>query len=332
MYLLKLFHQSDPTQPVAAHLAGAGAIRIGRDPQADWVIPDPECEVSRVHVELSCAPNSLIMTPLGTNGVFDEAGARLAHGIPRPLAPGEAIGFGRYRMTVEAAPLAREGQCRPDRTILAAPFGEDLLVPAVWPGSRVAPQETGDGLLEAFCRGADLEISALSGADPALLLERAGQIYRQTLLGLGDLMQARAGLKADQGLERTTIGAENNNPFKWSPSRRLATDLLLGEIGLMPGPEAIRESVTDLKKHMIATLDGFEAALALVLRTVEPDGIERGAAARRKLLSSTAAGAWNEFRERHAGLTGKDAAGRTAVDRAFADAYRASQKDLARDA
>ncbi len=52
MYLLKLFHQSDPIQPVAAHLAATGTIRIGRDPEADWVIPDPDFEVSRTHVEL----------------------------------------------------------------------------------------------------------------------------------------------------------------------------------------------------------------------------------------------------------------------------------------
>lgn len=329
MYLLKLFHQSDPAQPVAAHLAAAGAIRIGRDPAADWVIPDPECEVSRVHVELDCTNSSLTMTPLGTNGVFDAQGARLPHGVPLPLAPGDSIGFGRYRMTVEESPAAHGGQRRPDRTILAAPFGTDLDVPAAWPEDRIAPQPGDDALLEAFCRGADLDISALSGADPALLLERAGEIYRQTLLGLADLMRARAGIKAERGLARTRIGAEDNNPFKWAPSRRLAADLLLGEPGLMAGPAAVRASVADLKKHMIATLAGFEAALARVTEAIEPGGIERAAAARRRILGNLGAAAWAEYKDLHAGLTDPGEAGQSAIQRAFLEAYRQAQDELA---
>lgn len=329
MYLLKLFHQLDPAQPVAAHIAATGAIRIGRDPTADWVIPDPDCEVSRVHLELDCAGETLMMTPLGTNGVFDEAGTRLEHGIPRPLALGDAIGFGRYRMTVEMAPASEGGQRRPDRTILAAPFGTDLDVPVAWPEARLPPQSGDDTLLEAFCRGADLEISSLSSTDPAAVMERVGEIYRQAVLGLNDLMRARADIKSEQGLERTRIGAEDNNPFKWSPSRRLATDLLLGETGLMNGPDAIRASVADLKKHMIASLDGFEAALAMVMETLEPGTIECGAATRRRLLTNAGASAWSEYRELHARLVSRDADGHAAVDRAFAAAYRQSQEDLA---
>lgn len=327
MYLLKLFHQLDPAQPVAAHIAAAGATRIGRDPGVDWVIPDPDCEVSRVHVELHCTREALTMTPLGTNGVFDEAGERLAHGIPRPLAPGDSIGFGRYRMTVETAP-SEGAHRRPDRTILAVPFGTDFEVPAAWPGARLPDQSGDDTLLEAFCRGADLEISSFAAADSAAILERAGEIYRQAVLGLTDLMRARAEIKADQGLERTRIGAEDNNPFKWSPSRRLATDLLLGDAGLMSGPDAIRASVTDLKRHMIATLDGFAAALDLVMETLDPGVVEQRAATRRRLLANASASAWAEYRDLHASLVQRDAAGQSAVESAFAAGYCQSQSEL----
>ena len=34
MYLLRLFHESEPAQPVAAHMLREGTTLIGRDPMA----------------------------------------------------------------------------------------------------------------------------------------------------------------------------------------------------------------------------------------------------------------------------------------------------------
>ncbi len=321
MYLLKLFHQSEPGQPLAAQLAAGGRIRVGRDPGSDWVIPDPDCEVSRTHLELVCADGRLTMTPLGTNGVFDAAGERMPDGEERPLQPGETIGFGKYRIRVETAPAARGGARYLERTLLAAPLGTDMEVPEAWPERTLHPGNGGDMLLDAFCRGADLDISSLSAADAAVVLERAGAIYRQTVLGLADLMRARASIKADHGLERTTIGPAHNNPFKWAPSRRLAADLLLQEAGLMAGPDAIRASIADLKKHMMATLAGFEAAVGAILDATDPATIELRASAQKSLLRGRHAACWDELKTVHDTFANGGQADGGPIARTFAEAY-----------
>lgn len=324
MYLLQLFHQSDPAQPVAAHLAVDGLIRIGRDPAADWVVPDPDCEISRTHLELACRDGTLTMTPLGTNGVFDAAGERLVHGKPRPLAPGDTIGFGRYRMKVETAPATEGNVRRPDRTILAAPFGSDLDIPVAWPDPAPSAAETGDALLDAFCRGADLDISTFAGADPAEILERAGQIYRQAVLGFADLTRARSEIKADHGLERTTIGPDRNNPFRWAPPRRLAVDLLLGEAGFMAGPDAIRAAGINIKKHMMATLEGFESCVNAIVSVTDPATIEQRATAQRTLLQNHGSACWAAFKVVHADLMTPGPDGENTISKTFAVSYRAA--------
>lgn len=299
MFLLKLYHESDPERPVAAQVTDGGLTRVGRDPAVEWVVEDPEREVSRTHLELSCSDGVLTMTPLGTNGVFGDGGEQLLQGQARPLKPGDAISFGKYRMTVEAAHGGPSGKAL-DGTILAAPFGSDLAIPAAWPDAPLAPAENGDSLLDAFCRGADLDVSAFSGEDPAEVMRRAGEIYRQMVLGLADLMGARSTIKNDHRLERTTIGATDNNPFKWAPSRRLASDLLLRrDGGFLPGPDAIRASFGDVKKHMLGTLDGFRAAVDCVLEAGRPDAVEARVVSRKSMLQSQTAACWAEYGRLH---------------------------------
>jgi predicted component of type VI protein secretion system len=295
MFVLKLFHQTEPDRPIAAHMATDGLLRVGRDPGADWVVADPHCEVSRTHFELHCEGQLLTVTPVGTNGVSMTAGQPLAHGEARPLVAGDAIHFGKFRMTVEAAPVASAAPA--DHTILAAPFGSDLEVPAAWPDPLPRAQaDSGESLLDAFCRGADLDVSAFSGEDPARAMERAGEIYRQMVLGLGDLMTARSAVKRDHRLNHTTIGAEDNNPFKWAPSRRLASDLLLRqEDGFLAGPDAIHASFTDVKKHMLGTLAGFRAAIDAVIGAIRPAQIEARVRTQKSMLQTQSAACWSEF-------------------------------------
>ena len=45
------------------------------------------------------------------------------------------------------------------------------------------------------------------------------------VLGMTDLMDERTSVKADYRMDRTTVRAEGNNPFKWARPQRLAVDL-----------------------------------------------------------------------------------------------------------
>jgi len=327
MFLLRLFHQSDLAQPVAAHMLREGITRIGRDPASDWAIPDPECEISRHHLELVCEEGGLVLRPLGANGVFrggtDE---RLPDHEDVPVTLGDAVDFGKYRMVIDTVPFATQSGASFDRTmVFAAPFGDRREVPTDWADAEALPEYADDGsLLEAFCEGAKLDVSALSGEEPAEIMRRAGAIYRQMVLGLGDLMNERSSAKADLSLDRTTIGAEDNNPFKWAPTRRLATDLLLGkEAGFLSGPEAIRASFEDVKQHMLGTLAGFGAAMRAVLDFVSPATVGRRIEGRSAFLKSRPALSWEEFEKAHGEVAAQVIEQRDGpVNHAYLAAYR----------
>jgi predicted component of type VI protein secretion system len=326
MFLLRLFHKSDPVQPVGAHMLREGTTRVGRDPAADWAIPDPGCEISRHHLEIECRAGALVLRPLGANGVFrDGGGERLPDREDAPMTLGDAVSFGPYRMVIDTVPFATRSGASFERTmVFAAPFGETSEVPSDWADGEGLPHLEGDGsLLEAFCEGARLDVSALSDAEPTEIMRRAGAIYRQLVLGLGDLTGARSTAKADLRMDRTTIGAEDNDPFKWAPTRRLATDLLLGrEAGFLSGPEAIKASFEDIKKHMLGTLRGFDAAMRAALDLMSPAAVARRAESRAGLLKSRAASCWAEYEQAHGALMAQVTEQKDGpVNRAFAAAY-----------
>jgi len=326
MYLLRLFHRSDPVQPVGAHMLREGTTSVGRDPAADWAIPDPECGISRHHLEFDCRDGALVLRPLGANGVFrDGSGERLTDREDVPMALGDSVSFGPYRLVVDTAPFATRSGASFDRTmVFAAPFGEMRDVPSEWADGPDLPPMEGDGsLLEAFCEGAKLDVSALSDAEPTEIMRRAGAIYRQMVLGLGDLTGERSTAKADLRMDRTTIGACDNNPFKWAPTRRLATDLLLGqEAGFLSGPEAIKASFEDIKRHMLGTLSGFGAAMRAAVGLLSPAAIARRAESQSALLKSRAATCWAEYEKAHGELEGQMLEAREGpVNEAFVAAY-----------
>lgn len=336
MFLLRLFLQSDAAQPVGAHMLRDGTTIVGRDPAADWPIADADCEISRHHLEFVYRDGSLVLRPLGANGVFFEGGGeRLADGKEVPLALGDAVTFGKYRLVVDSIPFPARSGASFDRTmVFAAPFGEKAEIPTDWPDADELPcLKSHESLLEAFCEGAKLDVSALSLEEPAEIMRRAGAIYRQMVLGLGDLVSERSVAKADLRMDRTTIDARDNNPFKWAPTRRLATDLLLGkEAGFLSGPAAIKASFEDLKQHMLGTLSGFGAALRAALEALSPEAIHKRLEGQSLFLKSRPVQAWAEYESAHSDLRRQIVEGADgAVNHAFVTAYEQSMGDIAQD-
>jgi len=324
MYLLRLFHESDPVQPVAAHMLRDGTTLIGRDPTADWTIPDPDCQISRHHIELECQGGMIVMRPLGANGVFLEAGgARLADGAPVPLALGDCVHFGQYRMVVDNAPFATRSGASFERTmVFAAP--EPHEIPADWSDADPLPPVADEAsLLEAFCEGAKLDVSALSGHEQAEIMRRAGEIYRQMVLGLANLVAERTAAKAALHMDRTTIGAEGNNPLKWAPSRRLAIDLLLGEeSAFLSGPGAVRQSFDEVKAHMAGVARGYEASLQALIDQLDPAAVARRAEGHTAFLKGRSALCWEAYEKLHGDLRRRIAEqGDQALRDAFVAAY-----------
>ena len=227
---LRLFALNDPFKQIDVRELAAGDLVIGRDPSEGWRIPDRERTVSREHCVLSLAGGRLTLRDTSANGVFLGAERdRVPPGDPAPIVPGDTIRLGGFMIVVEACERELDqafdaGFAGP----ILKPVSVDAAaaaVPSGW-GDEVAPSPSDGTLLEAFCSGARLDASAFAGEDPAEVMRRLGAVYQQMVLGLGDLMNERTTLKTEYRMSRTTVSAEGNNPFKWAPPQRVATDLL----------------------------------------------------------------------------------------------------------
>ena len=335
MYMLRLFDESDPVHPLDARLLRDGLLRIGRDPASDWTIPDPDREISRTHCAFDASGRGLKLCCSGANGVYDDAtGMRLPDDTDILLDLPSTLRLGRFRLVV--APAPHDGLLAGNETrtmVLTPPLGASTDVPTDWTDAAATAQVFEEGsLLEAFCEGAGLDASLLSGEEPIEIMRRAGAVYRQMVLGIGDLMSERDRARVRYHLSRTTISGSGNNPFKWAPTQRLAIDLLLaGTSGFLSGPAALQASFQDIKRHLVATFAGLQASLRTAVDSFAPDTIDAAIAGKGSLLKSKAALQWQEVAERHADLHRQlDQAEGGSLDDAFVKGYDAAEAQAGR--
>lgn len=333
MYMLQLFDATDEVQPIDARLLRDGQLRIGRDAAADWSIADPDCELSRAHCELAVVPDGLSLRVLGTNGVFDDqTGERFPDAVDLPVPLPATLRFGRFRLKAMAAPHD-DGPLDAGRTmVLTPPLGTSTEVPDDWSDAPLLRPAGGTSLLEAFCDGAGLDASLLSGEEPDEIMRRAGAVYRQMVLGIGDLMAERDRARGQYKLSRTTIGGAGNNPFKWAPTQRLAIDLLLaGSAGFLSGPAALQVSFRDIKRHLIATFAGLHGSLRAAIDSFSPAALDAATASRTTLLKGRATVQAEEVATRYADLSRQlDRGEGGTLDRAFVAAYDTAETGAGR--
>jgi len=321
MYICRLFHRDHPFQQVDSRLLAEGSITIGRDPGADWSLDDADGTLSRIHCSLAIEDGRLLLRDNSRNGTYLGSGERAPRDEAVEIEVREIIRLGALSILIDRPPDESGADVT---TTLHMPLSTAAApVPTDWSDAGAArPPHRDASLIEAFCAGAKLDASALSSEDPAELMRRLGAIYQQTVLGLATLMAERTRLKSEYQLERTTVGAANNNPFKWAPTRRLAQDLLCArETGFLSDADAVRASFEDLGRHMAAVATGANAATDLVITTLAPESIEAEARAEGFSLRSRTASRWEIHNRRYAALVSKDRRSDSAIKRAFAEAY-----------
>ncbi len=323
MYICRLFHRDRPFEQIEARLIAHGRLTIGRDPSVDWPLGEADGALSRLHCTLAVEGERLLMTDHSTNGVYLDNGDRAPKEVAVALEAHQSIRLGPLIILVE--PLDQETKNGDSTMISSPPMFEDVpRVPDDWSdGPAARPPHRDKSLLEAFCNGAKLDASAFSAEDPAELMRRVGAIYQQTVLGLATLMAERARVKQAYQLEGTTLGASDNNPFKWSPTRRLAQDLLCAVDGaFLSDAEAVRASFQDLSNHLGAVAQGANAVNAMVMETLAPSVIESEAKAHASLMRSRSTVCWDIHNRRHTALNAKAGGQESPVTRAFGEAYR----------
>jgi type VI secretion system protein len=130
--------------------------------------------------------------------------------------------------------------------------------------------------MEAFCRGAGIDPASLPGDAQNVLLTLAGQMLRESVLGLMDGLKGRSDLKNRLRLSQTTIQPGENNPLKFSASVDEAVLKLLDPHSTRYlGPiEAIRESFADIRTHQTALVGAIQAAVDELMNRIEPGELQ----------------------------------------------------------
>lgn len=169
-----------------------------------------------------------------------------------------------------------------------------LAKPAEKPAAPPTPARRSTDMLEpangveAFCRGAGIDPASIPLETQHALLQLAGQMTREVVLGLMDVLKGRADQKTRLRLSQTTIQPADNNPLKFSASVDEALVKLLDghNNSRYLGPvDAIRDSFADLRTHQLALSGAIQAAIDEVMNRIEPGelqekfdrGLKRGA-------------------------------------------------------
>lgn len=297
-YELRLYHNAEPKRTIDTRYLHEGAMTLGRDPGADWVLDDPTRALSRRHCELFVRAGYLAIRVNGANGAFvhDE---KLPFGVEVSLAVPCTLALGEFRLAVRRIDDVPAGE---------GADGNRAALPLAAPARLSEMAAANRSLLEAFCEGAGLDSSQLAGEDPDEIMRRVGAFYRHTVSGVSDLMAERDRARSLYDLQRTKIAGTGNNLFKWASPKRLSVDLLLTEpAGFLSGPEAVQSSLRSIKRHLVASQAGMQACL-------------------RVLVDMFSAGERDELARRHADLVKElEQAAPPSLDEAYVLAYEAAE-------
>ncbi|GAA2821273.1 FHA domain protein [Aminobacter aminovorans] len=134
MSLLLTLEQGPRAQAVRQTRLDQGELVIGRSPDADWQIDDPDMFVSRAHCKITSGQDGYIVIDTSSSGLFiDDAGSALGPGNSARLRHGMRLRLGDYVVSVELQPTEGHQQHfkpAPSRTSVAQPAPAPSRAPA----------------------------------------------------------------------------------------------------------------------------------------------------------------------------------------------------------
>jgi type VI secretion system protein len=153
--------------------------------------------------------------------------------------------------------------------------------------------------LQAFCRGAGVEVERLPPDAQTRLLHLAGQLFREALVGLKDLDRSR---NDTRNRYRIDLPADPDDP-RPSLARSTVEDLVIDlfaqhESRRLDAVGWLREAIAEGKTHEIAAAKATRAAFVEFLDRLDPAELEarfERAARRGKARSADKAQYWDLF-------------------------------------
>jgi type VI secretion system protein len=168
-----------------------------------------------------------------------------------------------------AAPARRVAPARERTPVTAAPRTAAPRA-AVTAGGAADP-------LRAFLEGAGIQETAVADGDPDGTMRMVGEMFRDMVAGLHEILRSRTAFKSEFRIERTMIQQTQNNPLKISPTAEEALTVLLrrSKSGYLPPVESVRQGVEDIKAHQLAVIAGLQVALIALLHEFDPENLKQ---------------------------------------------------------
>jgi FHA domain-containing protein len=144
--------------------------------------------------------------------------------------------------------------------------------------SNEAPAQSAEhhALIQAFLNGAGIPSVTLSQGLTPELMEMLGKLVAISVQGTMDLNALRALVKREVKAEVTQVVVRNNNPLKFLPdSETVLTQMFRKRMpGFMNPIEAMEDAYEDLHAHQLGVVAGMRAAMADMLKRMDPEKLE----------------------------------------------------------
>ncbi len=186
-----------------------------------------------------------------------------------PLAPGAA--------EVPVEPANAPPMASPEPAPVSMPMKQVTPVAAAPPRAGAADAAAGMQFLRAFLEGAGLSPAHLSADDAAEGLRDYGQIFRELVSGIRELLAVRTLTKSEFHIDQTVIRPSDNNPLKFSVDLEQALSglLLPQRSGFAEPLPATRQAIADLKSHELSVIAGMQKSVSKLLESLSPEEVER---------------------------------------------------------
>lgn len=147
----------------------------------------------------------------------------------------------------------------------------------------------------------------LSDQKKAEISQIAGELVRETLIGLMQALSFRKKIKEEFRINVTTIQPVENNPLKFSANLEDALEnMFIKDNKAYQKPlEAVREGFHGISEHQLAVLSGIQGAFRGMLERLDPESLEQRFEKYRKagvLKVGQKGKNWDSYKEFHQDL------------------------------
>jgi type VI secretion system FHA domain protein len=261
---------------------------------------------------------------LNTSALFSDAARSDAFRVGNAFGQAVVVPFGAARAA------ARPGSPTENSDIIAARRLERLQRLAGERDGHASGHGDARAGLEALCRGAGLEPGSLPHEGAAAMLQLAGRLLREAIVGLKDIDLKQREHSQAFGLPALRGGTEDP-PFRLTtPADELLVQMLAShDSRRLDAGQWLRQILDQAKRHDDGLVAGARAACAELIRQLEPKDLEERfeRSSTRNLMGARPSN-WELYRELHRTLA--EAPGQSGMPHLAAERFAAAYEEAIR--